>query len=89
MVWVWKVVENINDGFCYDLGLGPCVGFSSCGVDLDQMPFFTKQSLSPYKTNRKKEKEKKYFFRSDCFSKFQEKISSRSKAMRQPHSLAS
>ena len=54
VVWVWKVVENINDGFCYDLGLGPCVGFYGCGVDLDQMPFFTKQSLSPYKTNRKK-----------------------------------
>jgi hypothetical protein len=40
VVWVWKVVENISDGFCYDLGLGPCVWFSGCGVDLDQMPFF-------------------------------------------------
>ncbi len=37
VVWVWKVVENISDGFCYDLGLGPCVGFCVCGMDLDQM----------------------------------------------------
>jgi hypothetical protein len=47
VVWVWKFVEN-SDGFCYDLGLGPCLGFSVCNVDLDQCPFSTKQSLSPY-----------------------------------------